>query len=103
MKTFSVLRNPDVFRLWLSQILSSIGDNFYDMAVVWVATREAGAGAGLVVLAGSVSAILFGIPGGVLVDRLDRRLTMTIVDLTRMLVLLGLVALTILANWRCGI
>jgi DHA3 family macrolide efflux protein-like MFS transporter len=77
----------------LSQFLSSIGDNFYDMAVVWIATREAGADAGLVVLAGSVAAMLLGIPGGILVDRFNRRVLMALVDTTRMVVLLLLTLL----------
>jgi len=90
--TFAVLRSRDERKLWVSQILSSIGDNFGDMAIVWIATRQVGADAGLVVLAGSVAAIVFGLPGGVLVDRFDRRLTMTVVDTMRGLVLLALVA-----------
>jgi MFS transporter, DHA3 family, macrolide efflux protein len=94
LKTLNVLRQPDVFKLWLSQLFSSIGDNFYDMAVVWIATREVGAWAGLIVLAGSLPTLIFGIPGGVLVDRWDRRLTMALVDTVRMSILLLLVLLS---------
>ena len=93
MKTLSVLRRPDIFKLWISQLFSAIGDNFFDMAVVWIATQEVGAVAGLIVLAGSVPTLIFGIPGGVLVDRWDRRLTLAIVDGLRMSVLLVLVLL----------
>lgn len=91
MKTLTALRNPAVFKLWISQVLSSIGDNFYDMTLVWIATRQIGAAAGFIVLVGSFSTLIFGIPGGVWVDRWDRRLTMAIVDAIRMFVLLVLV------------
>jgi len=95
MQTFSVLKNRDTLKLWVSQILSSIGDNFYDMAVIWIATSKVGAGAGLVVLAGSLSTLIFGIFGGIFADRWDRRITMATVDFIRMTVLLGLVAISL--------
>lgn len=94
MRTLSVLRRPDIFKLWISQLFSAIGDNFFDIAVVWIATQEVGAAAGLIVLAGSLPTLIFGIPGGVLVDRWDRRLTLAIVDVIRMSVLLILVLLS---------
>lgn len=106
MKILSALRNPAIFKLWLSQVFSSIGDNFYDMAVVWIATREVGASAGLIVLAGSLATLIFGLPGGVLVDRWNRRLTMVLVDATRMSVLLGLVFITFvgeIALWHLAV
>lgn len=106
MKTLSVLRRPDIFKLWISQLFSAIGDNFFDMAVVWIATQEVGAVAGLIVLAGSVPTLIFGIPGGVLVDRWDRRLTLAIVDGLRMSVLLVLVLLSFVgevALWHLAV
>ena len=106
MKTLQILRRPDVFKLWLSQLCSSIGDNFYDIAVVWIATREIGAGAGLIVLAGSLPTLIFGLPGGILVDRWNRRLTMAIVDGIRMITLLILVLLSFtgeVALWHLAI
>ncbi|MEO1164324.1 MAG: MFS transporter [Chloroflexota bacterium] len=106
MKTLTTLRNPQVFKLWLSQVLSSIGDNFYDMTLVWITTREIGAAAGLIVLVGSLSTLIFGIPGGVWVDRWDRRLTMALVDTICMIVLLLLVLVTVFGEiqlWHLAI
>ena len=92
MRFLRVLRNINVRRLWVSQIISAIGDRFYDLAVVWIATREVGAAAGGVVLAGSLVTLVFGLFGGVYADRWNRRRTMIAVDLIRAAVLLVLVA-----------
>ena len=91
MRTLSTLRRPDILKLWLSQLCSSVGNNFFDIAVAWIATQEVGAAAGLIVLAGSLPNMIFGVPGGVLADRWNRRLTMATVDGIRVSVLLVLV------------
>ena len=90
MKFLRILRNINVRRLWVSQIISAIGDRFYDLAVVWIATREVGAAAGGVVLAGSLVTLVIGLFGGVYADRWNRRRTMIAVDLIRAAVLLML-------------
>lgn len=78
-----LLRRRHLAILWLSQVLSAIGDNLYAIAVVWLAVQVAGSGAGLVVAAQSISALAFGLLGGVFADRWDRRRTMMAVDLAR--------------------
>ncbi len=83
MAFLRMLRQRHLAILWLSQILSAIGDNLYTIAVVWIAVQEAGSGAGLVVAAQSVSALAFGLLGGVYADRWNRRTTMIVVDLVR--------------------
>src|SRR5579883_2481097 len=78
-----MLRRRHLAVLWLSQVLSAVGDNLYAIAVVWTAVQVAGSGAGLVVAAQSLAGLVFGLLGGVFADRWDRRLTMTLVDLLR--------------------
>ena len=99
-RVLKVLQNPPIRKLWLSQVLSAVGDNFYDIAVVWIATRQVGAAAGGVVLAGSLSTLIFGIFGGILADRVDRRLGMAVVDGLRALVLLILILFASLDELR---
>jgi MFS family permease len=83
MAFLRLLRRPHLAMLWLSQVLSSFGDNLYNVAVIWTAVNVAGASAGLVVAAGFVTRIVCGPVGGVLADRLDRRRAMIGVDVGR--------------------
>ena len=78
-----VLRLRHLAILWLSQVLSAIGDRFYAIAVTWMAVKIAGSEAGIVVAAEAGSMLLFGLPGGIYADRWNRRTTMIIVDLLR--------------------
>ncbi len=83
MGFLKVLRLRHLAILWLSQVLSAIGDRFYVIAVTWMAVKIAGSAAGIVVAAEAGSMLLFGLPGGVYADRWNRRTTMIIVDLLR--------------------
>jgi DHA3 family macrolide efflux protein-like MFS transporter len=83
MAFLRALRRRHLAVLWLSQVLSAIGDNFYAIAIVWMAVNVAGSGAGLVVAAQSVAGLVFGLLGGVYADRWNRRTTMIVVDLVR--------------------
>jgi MFS family permease len=82
--------------LWVSQVLSAIGDDLYVIAVMWIAVKVAGGSAGLVAAAGTVATLTFGLLGGVYADRWDRQRTMAMVDLLRAAAVL---ALPVLA-WR---
>ena len=62
-----------------------MGDQLYLVAVAWMAVGALGVRGGLVVGAGSASALLFGLIGGVYADRWDRRKTMVVSDLLRAL------------------
>ena len=83
MGFLKVLRLRHLAILWLSQVLSAIGDRFYAIAVTWMAVKIAGSAAGIVVAAEAGSMLLFGLPGGVYADRWNRRTTMITVDLLR--------------------
>ena len=83
MGFLKVLRLRHLAILWLSQVLSAIGDRFYAIAVIWIAVKIAGSAAGIVVAAEAGSMLLFGLPGGIYADRWNRRTTMITVDLLR--------------------
>ena len=93
LKSFSiirVLRQRHLAILWSSQLLSAIGDHLYEVAVVWLSVRIAGSGGGLVLSAGALSRLIFGLLGGVYADRWDRRRIMIATDLSRALAVLTL-------------
>ncbi|GLV57761.1 MFS transporter [Dictyobacter sp. S3.2.2.5] len=77
------LRRPSIAWLWVSQVLSSMGDYLYNLAVIWIAVRTAGSGAGIVAAAEAGSQLVFGLLGGVYADRWDRRAVMVVVDIIR--------------------
>ena len=79
-------------RLATASGLSNLADGVFQIALPLVAlgiTRDAGAFAS-VTLVGRLPWLLFSLPAGALADRLDRRRTMTLVDLGRALVIGGL-------------
>ncbi|MFI5273601.1 MAG: MFS transporter [Ktedonobacterales bacterium] len=78
-----VLRDRHLATLWSSQVLSAMGDYLYAIAVLWIAVRVAGSRAGLVAAADVGASMVFGLLGGVLADRWDRRKTMIAADLVR--------------------
>ena len=79
-----LLRRRD-FRLTYAAIATSeLGYAFQYIALMWFALELAGPAGVLVVrLADSIPALLFGLHGGVLADRLERRRTMIAADLFR--------------------
>lgn len=83
MGFLKVLRIRHLAILWLSQVLSAIGDFFYLIAVMWIAVKVAGSAAGIVAAAEAGSMLLFGLLGGVYADRWNRRTTMIAVDILR--------------------
>jgi MFS family permease len=106
MNFLRMLRQRHLAVLWVSQVLSAIGDNLYAIAVMWIAVKVAGGSAGLVAAAGSVAALTFGLLGGVYADRWDRQKTMATVDLLRgaaVLVLPVLAWRNALHLWHLGV
>lgn len=106
MEFLRVLRQRDVFWLWIGQVVSAIGDKFFDIAVVWIATKEVGAGAGGVVVLGTVASLIFWLLGGVYADRWNRRWTMIATDILRALVLVAMVLIMSLGElqlWHIGL
>ena len=74
------------FRLWMAQVVSSLGDWIGLVAVVALAARVSNgneAAVGLVMAARMVPGFFLAPVGGVLVDRWDRRRTMVACDLGR--------------------
>ena len=88
-----LLRRRDFRRTYLAMAVSELGDAFQYIALMWFAL-EAGGPLGVLVvrLADSVPALLFGLHGGVVADRLDRRRTMNAADLVRGAVLVPIAA-----------
>ncbi|MFR9779158.1 MFS transporter [Micromonospora sp. MS34] len=81
-------------RLWTASTMSALGSGMATVAApLYVASRT---GDPLVVAAGSAVAwlpwLLFALPGGVLVDRVDRRRLMVVIDWVRVAVLAVLAA-----------
>lgn len=77
----------EFFRLWIGQIVSSLGDWLGFFAIVVIADRVGGASSeasiGLVVGARIVPGFFFATIAGVLVDRWDRKRTMIVCDISR--------------------
>jgi DHA3 family macrolide efflux protein-like MFS transporter len=91
----SVLMQPKLAMLWLSQLLSAIGDHLFIIAITWLAVAEAGSSAAFVSAAGLMAGLVFGLFGGVYADRWNRRRTMITVDLLRALVVCALPVLAL--------
>ncbi|MBO0795370.1 MAG: MFS transporter [Ktedonobacteraceae bacterium] len=85
MLFLNVLRHRHLALLWGSQVLSAMGDYFYQIAVVWIAVKVAGSSGSIVIAAEVGSAFCCGLLGGVYADRWNRRTTMIVVDLLRAL------------------
>jgi MFS family permease len=87
-------------RLWTASAVSTLGDGMYLAALPLLAatlTRDPLA-ISVVTVAGWLPWLLFALPAGALVDRLDRRRVMWTVDATRAAVVAAL-TLAVLAGW----
>ncbi|MBO2460441.1 MFS transporter [Actinomadura violacea] len=93
--TDAVVKSPTGFgRLWTAQTVSSLGDGVTHAALPLIAlttTRDPMALA-VVTASGTLPWVLFGVLGGALVDRWDRRRTMWVTDTARAVLLGGLAA-----------
>ena len=88
-RALRLLRRRDFRRTYLAVVISELGDSFQYVALMWFALVTAGPlGVVAVRLADSVPALLFGLHGGVVADRRDRRRTMVGADIVRGAVLL---------------
>jgi MFS family permease len=83
-RALHLLRRGDFRRTYAAVVVSELGDAFQYVALMWFALVAAGPlGILAVRLADSVPALLFGLHGGVVADRRDRRTTMIGADLVR--------------------
>lgn len=81
-----LLRNRNFVPLWMGQLVSYLGDQFMLIAVLATINDLAGGSSlYIVLLAVSLAApqLFFGLIGGVLVDKLDRKWTMIATDVVR--------------------
>lgn len=78
-------RNRDFQLLWIGQTLSALGSRVSALALplLVLVTTASPAKAGIVVFAGTLPLLVFTLPAGVLVDRLDRKLVMVVCDSVR--------------------
>ena len=82
---FTVLRDRDFLALWLSQLISKVGDNFAVVAAL-VLINELAVKSGLAVVfvaAALTIPQLFALVSGVIVDRFSRKTVMIVTDLLR--------------------
>jgi MFS family permease len=82
---FTVLRNRDFLALWLSQLISKVGDNFAVVAALVVINELAvKTGLAVVVIAAAMTIPqLFALASGVFVDRFSRKTVMIVTDFLR--------------------
>lgn len=82
---FAVFRRPAFTRMWLAQLVSTIGDAFTMIAAGIYVYRLTGSTlqVGLMLIATSVPTMLIGMIAGVFVDRYDRKKIMIGADLVR--------------------
>ena len=82
---FAVFRNPSFTRMWLAQLISTIGDAFTMIAAGIYVFRLTGSTlqVGLMLMATSIPTMLIGLVAGVFVDRYDRKKIMVTADLLR--------------------
>lgn len=81
----TVLKNRDFLALWLSQLVSKIGDNFAVIAALTLINEVAKASGLAVVVIGIATTVpqLFALASGVFVDRFSRKTVMIVSDLLR--------------------
>lgn len=80
-----VLAQRNFRRIWLAGLISVFGDVLYDIGVLWFISQQTGSvfAVGAVVISGTLPALLFGLVGGVIADKLNRRKLMVGLDVLR--------------------
>jgi hypothetical protein len=71
----AVVRSPSYFPLWLSQLISSLGDTLHYIALIVLVYNLTGRGAAVAVLvvAEVIPSLLLGPIAGVIIDRFSRK------------------------------
>lgn len=83
MLMFRALSKKSIFNLWSGQVFSSIGDEIYKVAFVWLSVEMIGSNTGYLASLQLVALLLFGILGGKWSDRWNPYKTMINTDLLR--------------------
>lgn len=88
----SVLRERGFAALWSAQLISRVGDSIHEIALVWIVYEVTGDPSliTIVALASFVPNLLFSIPAGVVVDRVNRKHLLVGSELVRGLVVLAI-------------
>lgn len=89
----AALSDTDFRALWIGLVVSQLGDSFMIIATLGVIQRLTASPLALGAMGMSIGlpTVLFGLIGGVFVDRLDRKLTMVVSDIVRGLAVLTLI------------
>jgi MFS family permease len=74
----------------MSQIVSGFGDSLHRITLLWLVTQITGSAlaTGAIVIAATLSVLLFSLPAGVIADRYDRKKLMVVLDIIRALLVL---------------
>lgn len=73
MFVLAPLRRPPILLLWSSQVLAATGDEFFRIAIVWIAAGLIGADAGYLSGAQFLASLTFSFAAGLVADRWNRR------------------------------
>jgi MFS family permease len=89
----STLRNGYFTRLWIAQIISQTVQNSINYGALVLLTQQSQSftAVGGVIIAFSLPAVIFGIPAGVLVDRINKRLVLWVSNALRAFAAFGFV------------
>ena len=93
-RALRLLHRRDFRRTYAAIVVSELGDSFHYVALMWFALVSAGPlGVLAVRLADSLPALVFGLHGGLVADRSDRRRVMVSADVARGAVLVPVAGL----------
>lgn len=90
MRIFQALARPKIRWLWGGQVFSAVGDEVYNIALVWYAASLLGTNAGYLSAIQAASIVVFSLIGGIWVDHRDHRKVMIATDLIRGVAVLSL-------------
>ncbi|MGD8997375.1 MAG: MFS transporter [Anaerolineae bacterium] len=95
-----LFRNRNFALLWIGQLLSQIGDQCLIVAAITLVSTLSNSPLAMLVPALSIAApqIIFGLLGGVIADRIDRKRVMIVSDVSRALIVLPILLVTSLGR-----
>lgn len=96
----STLRNGYFTRLWIAQLISQTVQNSinYGALVLLTTQSQSFTAVGGVIIAFSLPAVIFGIPAGVVVDRINKRLVLWVSNALRAIASFGFVVSLLIDN-----
>lgn len=90
MKILTPLKHRSLRYLWSGQVFSSVGDELYAVAIVWIAVRLLGSNAGYVIAIQALALLFFGLFSGIWVDRWNQQKILFWTDIVRAIAILTL-------------